>query len=237
MEMNDEIALNLRKVEENISEACRKSGRDRKSVTLIAVTKTHPAEMIQHAYQLGIHIYGENKVQELEEKFSKLPDDVEWHMIGHLQRNKVKYIAERITMIHSVDSYRLAETIDKEAAKYNRIIPVLIEVNMSGEESKFGAAPSETPELITSISHLSNVQVKGLMTVAPDVEDPEQNRSVFANLKKLSVDITNKNIDNVTMDVLSMGMTGDYAVAIEEGATMVRIGTGLFGKRNYGTAL
>jgi len=237
MSITDEMEENLRKAEDNITEACRRSGRNRKDVTLIAVTKTHPVEMIQHAYQLGMHIYGENKVQELEEKIPQLPDDVEWHMIGHLQRNKVKYIAERITMIHSVDSIRLAETIDREAAKYNRIIPILIEVNMAGEESKFGSAPSDTINLITEISQFTNISVKGLMTVAPDVDNPEENRSVFANLKKLSVDITNKNIDNVTMDVLSMGMTGDYTVAIEEGATMVRIGTGLFGKRNYGTAL
>jgi len=236
MEEQINIEDNLKRVESNIQAACDRAGRDRSEVTLIAVSKTHPAEMVQKFYDLGVRCFGENKVQELETKFDALPADINWHMIGHLQRNKVKFIAERIAMIHSVDSVRLAETIDKEAAKHDRVIPILVEVNMAEEESKFGTTSEDTAALIMEISKLRHVSVKGLMTVAPDVPDPEMNRGVFRNLRKLSVDIANKNIDNVTMDVLSMGMTGDYVVAIEEGATMVRVGTGLFGKRDYGTA-
>lgn len=237
MSINEEIASNLSVIEANICNACAKSGRDRSSVTLIAVSKTHPADVILEGYKLGLRSFGENKVQELSRKIEELPDSIQWHMIGHLQRNKVKYIAQKVTMIHSVDSLRLAETINKEAVEYDRVIPILIEVNMAGEESKFGVSPDETPGLIKSISGFPNISVKGLMTVAPNAPNPEDNRVVFSNLNKLSVDIANENIDNVTMNVLSMGMTGDYTIAIEEGATLVRIGTGLFGQRDYGHTL
>ena len=225
---------NYRDVEEKIAAACARSGRDRSEVTLIAVSKTKPAEMIQEIYDLGQRDFGENKVQELTGKTELLPQDIRWHLIGHLQHNKVKYIAGKVCLIHSVDSLRLAETISKEAQKHECTIPVLIEVNVAGEESKFGVSPEETLPLVEAVSRLPGIEIRGLMTIAPYVSDPELNRPVFKKLKELSVDIAGKNINNVTMSVLSMGMTGDYEVAIEEGATMVRVGTGIFGARDYG---
>ena len=224
---------NLENVEQKIQAACERSGRDRSEVTLIAVSKTKPAEMVQEAYDLGIRLFGENKVQEIMDKSEVLPADIHWHMIGHLQRNKVKYIVDKVAMIHSVDSLRLAETIEKEAEKKNVVVPILIEVNVAQEESKFGLKPEEVLPFIEQIAGFSHIQVKGLMTIAPYVENAEENREIFRELKKLSVDIAAKNINNVTMSVLSMGMTGDYMVAVQEGATMVRVGTGIFGARNY----
>lgn len=227
------LAENLKDVEEKILEACQKSGRKREEVTLVAVSKTKPVEMLQEAYDLGIRVFGENKVQEITAKYPELPKDIRWQMIGHLQRNKIKYIIDKVEMIHSVDSLRLAEAIDHEAEKKGVIMPVLIEVNVAEEESKFGFNREEVLNFIMEASKLSHIQIHGLMTIAPYVEDPEENRMVFRQLKDLSVDIAKKNIDNVTMNVLSMGMTGDYQVAIEEGSTMVRVGTGIFGARNY----
>lgn len=223
----------LEEVEERIQEACRRTGRDRSEVTLIAVSKTKPAEVLKEAYDLGIRVFGENKVQELTEKYEVLPKDIRWHMIGHLQTNKVKYIADKVELIHSVDSLKLAETIEKEAAKRHRTIDILVEVNVAEEESKFGLKVEEVIPFIEKVAGFSHINVRGLMTIAPFVENPEKNRSVFADLRKLSVDITEKNIDNVNVSILSMGMTNDYEVAIEEGATMVRVGTGIFGARNY----
>ena len=224
---------NLEAVEEKIQEACRKSGRGREDVTLIAVSKTKPPEALLNAYDLGIRIFGENKVQELSEKYEMLPKDIEWHMIGHLQRNKVKYIIDKAELIHSVDSLRLAEAIEKEAAKRNITANILIEVNVAKEESKFGLMPEELDDFVDKITSFTHICVKGLMTIAPYVEDPEANRPIFAHLRKLSVDIAGKNAHNINMSILSMGMTGDYQVAIEEGATMVRVGTGIFGERSY----
>lgn len=224
---------NLSVVEENIKKACEKAGRDRNEVTLIAVSKTKPVEMLKEVYDMGIRNFGENKVQEMCEKMDILPEDIKWHMIGHLQRNKVKYIAGRTELIHSVDTYRLAEEINIQAKKKNIIIPILVEVNIAGEESKFGTSAEDAMLLVEDISKLENVRIKGLMTIAPYVEDAEENRPYFRKIKQLAVDIANKNIDNVSMEILSMGMTGDYMVAIEEGSTMVRVGTGIFGARNY----
>ena len=224
---------NLYQVQENMKEACRRSGRAESDVTLIAVSKTKPLPMLEEVYSLGIRDFGENKVQELVDKAEQLPDDIRWHMIGHLQRNKVKYIVDKVYMIHSVDSLRLAEEISKEAVKRGITVNILIEVNVAGEESKFGVTPEDTPGLVQEISHLPGILVRGLMTIAPFVENAEDNRIFFSALKKLYVDITNKNIDNVRMDYISMGMTGDYEVAIEEGATFVRVGTGIFGERSY----
>ena len=224
---------NLESVEEKIQEACKKSGRNREDVTLIAVSKTKPVETLQEAYDLGVRVFGENKVQELTEKYDSLPKDIHWHMIGHLQRNKVKYIIDKVDLIHSVDSIRLAETIDKEAQKHDLIANILVEVNVAKEESKFGLMPEEVDGFIDEIAKLKHIQVKGLMTIAPFVENPGKNRTVFADLRKLSVDIAKKNVDNVNVSILSMGMTNDYEVAVEEGATMVRVGTGIFGARNY----
>lgn len=227
--LKDQLAY----VEAEITEACLKSNRNRNDVTLIAVSKTKPVEILQDAYTLGVRVFGENKVQELVDKYEVLPDDIHWHMIGHLQRNKVKYIIDKVDCIHSVESLRLAETIEKEAAKHDITVNILIEVNVAGEESKFGLKPEEVPSFVEEISKFPHLRVNGLMTIAPYVANPEENRPVFKALKKLSVDIASKNIDNVSMNVLSMGMTNDYQVAIEEGATMVRVGTGIFGERNY----
>ena len=227
------VAENLAQVQKNINESCNKNNRDPNEVTLIAVSKTKPVEMLKEAYDAGARVFGENKVQEIVDKYDQMPSDVKWHMIGHLQRNKVKYIVDKVAMIHSVDSLRLAETIEKEAAKKAVIVPILIEVNVAQEESKFGLKPEEVLPLIEQISDFSHIQIKGLMTIAPYVDNAEENREIFRELKKLSVDIAAKNINNVTMSVLSMGMTGDYMVAVQEGATMVRVGTGIFGARNY----
>ena len=224
---------NLAAVEERIGQACIRAGRARSEVKLIAVSKTKPVEMLQEIYDEGIRDFGENKPQEIKEKYPVLPDDIRWHMIGHLQRNKIKYIIDKVCMIHSVDSIRLAEAISEEAGKHALVMPVLVEVNVAGEESKYGIMPEETENFVRQISNLPNIQVQGLMTIAPFTENAEENRIHFRNLKKLYVDIKDKNIDNVNMCNLSMGMTGDYEVAIEEGATMVRVGTGIFGERFY----
>lgn len=224
---------NLNAVEAQIQRACETAGRSRQEVTLIAVSKTKPVEMLKEIYDAGIRDFGENKVQELTEKYEVMPEDIKWHMIGHLQRNKVKYIVDKVELIHSVDSLRLAQEISKEAVKKDVTVSILIEVNIAGEETKFGLSKEEVCTLVEEAAKLPNIRIKGLMTVAPPVADPEENRPFFRKIKELSVDITNKNIDNVTMEILSMGMTNDYMVAIEEGATMVRVGTGIFGERDY----
>lgn len=224
---------NLKLVQENIKQACEKAGRDVSEVTLIAVSKTKPVSMLETVYEEGIREFGENKVQELTEKYEVLPKDIHWHMIGHLQRNKVKYIVDKACLIHSVDSLRLAEEISQQASKKQLKVNILVEVNIAEEESKFGISREEAIALVEDIAKLPGIQIKGLMTIAPFVDNPEENRMYFRKMKELSVDIKHKNIDNVCMDILSMGMTGDYMVAIEEGATMVRVGTGIFGERNY----
>lgn len=224
---------NLKEVENNIALACKRAKRDRKEVSLIAVSKTKPLSMLEEIYGEGIRDFGENKVQELCDKYDSMPKDIRWHMIGHLQRNKVKYLVGKVFLIHSVDSLRLAKTIEEESAKKDCITDILIEVNVAKEESKFGIAKEEACRLIEEISLFEHIRIKGLMTIAPFVDNPEDNREIFRQLKKLSVDIGKKNMNNVNMDILSMGMTGDYQVAIEEGAAMVRVGTGIFGQRNY----
>jgi hypothetical protein len=227
------IKKNIAEVENVIAEECKKAGRNSDEVTLIAVSKTKPVEMLKEAYDYGCRDFGENKVQELVDKYEVMPKDIRWHMIGHLQRNKVKYIVDKVYLIHSVDSLRLAEEISKEAVKKNVNVNILIEVNVANEETKFGTTCEEVKQLVRNIAKLPNVCIKGLMTIAPYVENQEENRIYFNKLKKLAVDISNENIDNITMEILSMGMTGDYPVAISEGATYVRVGTGIFGIRNY----
>lgn len=224
---------NLQEIECKIQEACKRSNRAREEIVLIAVSKTKPVSMLKEVYDLGIRDFGENKVQELSEKHSQMPSDITWHLIGHLQRNKVKQIVDKVALIHSVDSIRLAETIEIEAAKKNVIVNILLEVNVAEEESKFGFKVDEVLSAVEQIATFPHIRIKGLMTIAPFVENPEENRSVFAHLQKLSVDIARKNIDNVSVNILSMGMTNDYEVAIEEGATMIRVGTGIFGERDY----
>lgn len=231
------IKENIEKVEKVIDQVCEEVGRKRSEVTLIAVSKTKPVEMLQEAYDTGCRDFGENKVQELVDKYEVLPKDIRWHMIGHLQRNKVKYIVDKVYLIHSVDSLKLAEEISKEAVKKNVSVNILIEVNAAGEETKFGTTLEDAKQLVREAAKLPNVHIRGLMTIAPMVEKAEENRVFFQQLKKLSVDIAAENIDNVSMEVLSMGMTGDYSVAVSEGATLVRVGTGIFGERNYSVSI
>lgn len=224
---------NYDNVFKQVCDACDAAGRNKEDVTLIAVSKTHPASDIEELYNHGVRHFGENKVQELVDKYDELPKDIKWHLIGHLQTNKVKYIVDKVYLIHSVDSVKLAEQIDKEAAKKGVKVDILVQVNVANEETKFGLDSAETISMIENISKFSHINIKGLMTIAPFVEDGEENRKYFNDLKQLSVDIKRKNIDNVSMDFLSMGMSGDYQVAIEEGATFVRVGTSIFGMRNY----
>lgn len=227
------IKENLTEVRSRIQAACLRSHRDPSEVTLIAVSKTKPVEMIYEAIACGETEFGENKVQEMCDKIEVIHDPVHWHLIGHLQTNKVKYIVDKAYLIHSVDSLHLAQKIESEAEKKNVDVNILVQVNVANEATKFGLAADETMDMVTQIAKLPHVHIKGLMTIAPYVENPEENRQIFHEMKQLSVDIKAKNIDNVDMNVLSMGMTGDYEVAIEEGATHVRVGTGIFGERNY----
>lgn len=224
---------NLAEVQSRVEQACKRAGRDVAEVTLIAVSKTKPVTDLQEIYNAGVRDFGENKVQEMCDKMEKMPKDINWHMIGHLQRNKVKYVVGNVALIHSVDSYRLAEEINIQAKKKGIVVPILVEVNIADETTKFGVSKEDAMELVRQIASLDALSIKGLMTIAPYVVDPEENRAYFRKIKELSVDIDNQNIDNVSMDILSMGMTGDFEVAIEEGATMVRVGTGIFGKRDY----
>ena len=219
--MND-IAHNLAQVRDKISAAATRCGRSPEEITLLAVSKTKPVEMLSEIYDEGIREFGENKVQEMCEKMEVMPKDIHWHMIGHLQTNKVKYIVGKTSLIHSVDSLHLAKEIQKQAIKHDCSCDILVEVNIAGEASKFGTSRDEAISLVEEIAKLDHIHIKGLMTIAPFVDDPEDNRQYFRDIKQLSVDIAQKNIDNVSMNVLSMGMTGDYTVAIEEGATMVR---------------
>ena len=225
------IKEHLTEVKERIEQACIRSGRNPGEVTLIAVSKTKPVPMLEEAYAAGARDFGENKVQEIAAKKPELPEDIRWHMIGHLQRNKVGQVLGKAVLIHSVDSLRLARQIETDAAKAGLDVDILLEVNVAREESKYGFMLEEVEDAIMTIKDFPHVHIKGLMTIAPFVENPEENRGIFKKLFEFAVDIDKKNIDNVTMGVLSMGMTGDYEVAVEEGATMVRVGPGIFGVR------
>ena len=225
------IQEQISKVQSGLEAACRRAGRDPSEVTLIAVSKTRPVSDIREAYDCGIRDFGENRVQELLEKQPQLPGDIRWHLIGHLQTNKVRSVIGKTVLIHSVDSLHLAECIDRESARAGVTTEVLLEVNAAGEESKFGFRPEELMEQLNALAALEHLRIRGLMTVAPAVEDPEENRPVFAGMRNLAVDITGKNIDNISMDFLSMGMTNDYITASEEGASFVRVGTAIFGER------
>lgn len=225
------LSQNLREVESNINTACEQVGRARESVTLIAVSKTQPVSAIEEAYALGIRDFGENKVKEMLGKEPQLPADIRWHLIGHLQTNKVKSVLSNTVLIHSLDSLKLLDAVDFEAMKQKITVEGLLEVNVAEEESKFGFHPSELWELLTRLRQYKNLKIRGLMTVAPFTTNPEDNREIFRKMKEISIDTKWNTLDNISMDILSMGMTGDYSVAIEEGATMVRVGTGLFGAR------
>ncbi len=220
-------------VKENVIKTLKSCNREEDACVLLAVSKTKPVDQLLEVYEAGCRDFGENKVQELIDKYDKMPADVKWHMIGHLQTNKVKYIVDKVALIHSVDSVKLAQCISKEALKKGITVPILLEVNLAGEESKFGFSKTEVLEAVEEISKLSAIQLRGLMAVPPFVENAEDNRDYFKALKQLSVDISNKNMDNVCMDILSMGMTGDYEVAITEGASYVRVGSAIFGERIY----
>ena len=229
-----ELIENWKEVRNRIDAACERAGRDPSEVSLIAVSKTKPADMIRELYGEGQRLFGENRPQELRDKAAVLPEDISWHMIGHLQKNKIKYVVGKAALIHSVDTFELAEAINAEAVKRGTgPVSVLLEVNVAEEESKFGLKTEETAALAKQVAGLENVRVKGLMTVAPFVENAEENRPVFRRLRQLSVDIASQNIDNVSMNVLSMGMTNDYEIAVEEGASFVRVGTAIFGIRDY----
>lgn len=227
------LADNLAAVQERVNAACKKAGRNPSEITLIAVSKTKPVSMLNEIYDQGIREFGENKVQEICEKHSVMPDDIHWHMIGHLQTNKVKQVIDKACMIHSVDSVRLAKQINDEAIKKNICMDILLEVNVAEEDTKFGLKTNEIEAFLEEISDFKGIKVKGLMTIAPFVKNPEENRKYFRELKQLCVDLKTKNNDNVDMKYLSMGMTNDFEIAIEEGATHVRVGTAIFGERNY----
>lgn len=230
-----DIALNLENVEERIREACKRSGRDRSEIELIAVSKMNPASSVVQAINEGQRVFGENKVQELVDKSEELSKykDIEWHMIGNLQSNKVRFLPGIVKMIHSVDRLKIAKTINKEAKKNDMILDVLCEVNVAEEDSKMGLMKSEVVDFVKKISTLENIRIRGLMTIAPYTDDAEDNRKYFRELRELKDKINSENIENVHMDKLSMGMTGDFEVAIEEGANYIRVGTGIFGKRDY----
>lgn len=231
--MENYISENIDIIRQKIAKAAERAGRNPNDVLLLAVSKTIDNERIRQAVDCGLNELGENKVQEITDKFDTLERDVKWHMIGHLQTNKVKYIIDKVELIHSVDSIKLAQEINKRAAKCGRVMDVLVEINVADEESKFGITCDMAENVIRQMALMENIKVRGLMTVAPNVENGEENRPVFKRLRQLLVDINGKKIDNVNMDILSMGMTGDYEVAVEEGATIVRVGTGIFGPRIY----
>ena len=226
------ISENLNEIRAKIAAAARKSNRDASDITLIAVTKTYSPDMINEAIDNGVTDIGENKVQEIVEKYDSVKP-VRWHLIGHLQTNKVKYIIDKVHMIHSVDSIRLMDEIERQAQKHNVVMNILIQVNISGEESKFGINPDGLEEMLIHAGELKYVKVCGLMTILPKIDTDISLRLHFVNIKHIFIDICNKKYDNVDMQYMSMGMSGDYEMAIEEGSNMVRIGRAIFGERNY----
>ncbi len=227
-----EIKRNLAAVEQEIIAAAEKAGRKPGSVKLIAVSKTKPVSMIQEAVECGIMDFGENRPQELAEKFHQV-SDVRWHQIGQLQRNKVKYIIDKVSLIHSVDTLALAEEIEKRAGAIDKVQDILVQVNITGETSKSGLRPEEAEELCRRIGQLPHVRIRGLMTISVAGLSEEENYQVFANLKHLAEEIDKLGIPGVAMEELSMGMSHDFPAAIAAGATMVRVGSSIFGERNY----
>lgn len=230
-ETGTDIRDNLLKVSERIQMAAERAGRDPKSIKLVAVTKNVTVDRIEEAIMQGVMNIGENRVQELLMKHDAVDSNCSWHMIGHLQRNKVRQIIDKVALIHSLDSMELAEEINKRASAANLTVDVLIQVNVAGEESKFGISPAEAPRFARSVSKYPGIRVRGLMTIAPYAENPEEIRWIFRDLKRLAIDMKGENIDNIYMDFLSMGMSNDFEAAIEEGANIVRIGSAIFGKR------
>ena len=227
------IADNIASIQERISKSALRAGRNPAEIRLVAVSKTVSAESIQEAIAAGVTILGENYMQEARNKIARIEKQVEWHFIGHLQSNKAKYAVDLFSMIQSVDRLALAEELGQEANKRGKIVPVLIQVNISGEESKSGIDPQETLQLLERIAALQHLAVQGLMTMPPWFEDPEDARPYFSAMRKLREKLSREKIPGVALQELSMGMSGDFEVAIEEGATLVRIGTAIFGPRNY----
>ncbi len=227
-----ELEKRLNDVKDKIRLAAAESGRTEKDVTLVAVTKTYEPDIINEAIDLGVTDIGENKVQEIIRKYDSVKP-VRWHLIGHLQTNKVKYIIDKVSLIHSVDSLHLLDEIDRQAKKHGIIMDVLIQVNISGEETKFGIKAEECESFIEYAKSLGNIRVRGLMTILPKDDNPVKTRLHFVNIKQLYLDISKKKYDNICMDYLSMGMSGDYETAIMEGSNMVRIGSAIFGERKY----
>lgn len=226
------ISENLNEIRNKIEVAAKKSNRDISDIHLIAVTKTYSPDMINEAIDNGITDIGENKVQEILDKYDSVKP-VRWHLIGHLQTNKVKYIVDKVHMIHSVDSIKLMDEIERQAQKHNVVMNILIQVNISGEESKFGISPDQLHDMLIHAGELKYVKVCGLMTILPKIDTDVSLRLHFVNIKHIFLDTLNKTYDNVDMKYMSMGMSGDYEIAIEEGSNMVRIGRAIFGERNY----
>lgn len=227
------IGQNIHTIKDEIERICNGAGRNHEEISLIAVTKTIDISRIKEAIAEGINDIGENKVQEIMAKYEDLKELSNFHLIGHLQSNKVKYIIDKVKLIHSVDSLSLMEEIDKRAKKLDKVANILIQVNVACEDTKFGIALEEVDSYIIHASNLSNIRIQGLMTIAPYYEDLERVRPVFRTLKKKFDELSSVNYPNVEMKYLSMGMTNDYKIAIEEGSNMIRVGTGIFGKRNY----
>jgi len=227
------LKTQLAELELEINEACSKASRKRDEITLIGVTKTYEADVMNASIAYGITDIGENKVQEITRKYDQIVKGVKWHLIGHLQTNKVKYIIDKVDLIHSVDSLRLAEEISNRAQKIDKIQDILIQVNVADETQKSGVSPDSVIELVQEISQLKNIKVCGLMNIAPFVDDPETLRSDFKVMKGLFDRLNDIKADNVEAKFLSMGMSGDFGIAIEEGANMIRVGTRIYGKRNY----
>jgi pyridoxal phosphate enzyme (YggS family) len=233
MNLENNLINAINNVKQKISDAALKSGRKPEDVLLLGVTKTVDVETMQKALDLGVSHFGENRVQEYLKKSDIIKRECHWHIIGRLQTNKVKYLDQRITLIHSLDRIELAEALQKRGQKINHTFPVLVQVNVSGEDTKAGIYADDLRNFILKLSKMGNIKIKGLMTIAPYTEDPEEVRYVFKEIKKLAVDIERENIENVSMEHLSMGMSGDYEIAVEEGSTIVRIGSALFGERVY----
>ncbi|MBN2897199.1 MAG: YggS family pyridoxal phosphate-dependent enzyme [Clostridia bacterium] len=227
------LKINLEEINANIERACARAGRSRDEVTLIGVTKTIDEPAINASIQYGVTDIAENKVQEITRKYDNIHKGVKWHLIGHLQTNKVKYIIDKVDLIHSLDSFKLAEEIDKRAAQHGKVMEVLIQINVVDEESKFGIPRSEVMSLLEEVSKLQHIKVAGLMNIAPFYDDPEMARRDFKVMKQLFDTLKDTTFDNVEMKYLSMGMTGDYEVAVEEGANLLRVGTGIYGARDY----
>lgn len=223
----------LKEIRAHIKEAVQRTARSEEDITLIAVSKTYPVTAIEEAILEGCTDFGENHVQELMSKIDSVKADVNWHLIGHLQTNKVKYVVGKTSLIHSMDSLKLAQEIQKQSAKRGIVTSVLVEVNVANEATKYGFKPDEVMDVMKILNTMPHIKVKGLMTVAPYVENPEKNRPIFRKLYELSVDIQKQKLDNISTSILSMGMSNDYQIAIEEGATMVRVGTAIFGNRDY----